>query len=356
MVSTVRSISNHYETLRISPAATNEEIAAAFASQIKNARVRPDITVAQLAQISVAYETLRDPVRRRAYDASLGFRVEPKQQPAPPPPPAEVKVGSFIAASLREPVQPRAAETRPKPDPVPQWPIPKAETPPRPRVELALEPREETRSVSIDRRQATIGAGVAGLAILALAVTLPGGHATAPGPTTVASTAPSQAVTVGLPPATPAQGQAVPQQAPVTTLASALPVPQPTVENATSAVETAPATASADQPHTAESEQPTASASTEAAPEQPAATEAAAVPAADIPTDSAPVATAAAAKLPLAADTIARTIARIGYACGSVVSSNVVSEGVFKITCSSGDSYQASPRNGRYHFRRWGSH
>ena len=62
--------------------------------------------------------------------------------------------------------------------------------------------------------------------------------------------------------------------------------------------------------------------------------------------------------MPLANATIAQTIRRIGYACGSVASTESVSgsKGVFKVTCSSGDSYQATPLHGRYHFRRLGSH
>lgn len=74
-------------------------------------------------------------------------------------------------------------------------------------------------------------------------------------------------------------------------------------------------------------------------------------------TEIAPVATAA--RLPLPDATVARTIHRIGYACGRVISTSGVdgaAAGVFKVTCSSGDSYQATPVRGRYHFRRWGSH
>jgi hypothetical protein len=65
-----------------------------------------------------------------------------------------------------------------------------------------------------------------------------------------------------------------------------------------------------------------------------------------------------AASLPLPKSVIARTIDRIGYACGSVASATAVdgTEGVYKINCTSGQSYQASPVHGRYHFRRLGSH
>ena len=68
---------------------------------------------------------------------------------------------------------------------------------------------------------------------------------------------------------------------------------------------------------------------------------------------AAPVATAS---LPLPDRTVARTIDRIGYACGRVSSTMAVegeAPGVYKVTCTSGQSYQARPVNGRYHFRRW---
>lgn len=75
--------------------------------------------------------------------------------------------------------------------------------------------------------------------------------------------------------------------------------------------------------------------------------EAATVPAA------APVATG----LPLPNRVVARTIDRIGYSCGGVASTSPVegeAPGVFKVTCTSGQSYQAKPVNGRYRFRRLG--
>ena len=71
-----------------------------------------------------------------------------------------------------------------------------------------------------------------------------------------------------------------------------------------------------------------------------------------------PLAQTIAANLPLSSTTIARTIERIGYACGEVASTTPVeggARGVFRITCTSGQSYQATPVNGRYRFRRWDS-
>jgi len=53
---------------------------------------------------------------------------------------------------------------------------------------------------------------------------------------------------------------------------------------------------------------------------------------------------------------IARTIGRIGYACGQIASTSAVEgeAGIFKVTCTSGHSYRAAPVRGRYHFRRLG--
>ena len=70
-----------------------------------------------------------------------------------------------------------------------------------------------------------------------------------------------------------------------------------------------------------------------------------------------PAAAPTAANLPLPKSVIARTIGRIGYACGQVASATAVegSAGVFTVTCTSGHSYRAAPVRGRYHFRRLGN-
>ena len=62
------------------------------------------------------------------------------------------------------------------------------------------------------------------------------------------------------------------------------------------------------------------------------------------------------AKLPLPDTVVARTIERIGYACGQVTSSSAVSgDGgpAYKVTCSSGASYRASTIAGHLRFRKW---
>jgi hypothetical protein len=62
--------------------------------------------------------------------------------------------------------------------------------------------------------------------------------------------------------------------------------------------------------------------------------------------------------MPLPNSVIASTIGRIGYPCGQVASATPAegaAPGVFKVTCTSGHSYRATPVNGRYRFRRLGA-
>jgi outer membrane biosynthesis protein TonB len=63
------------------------------------------------------------------------------------------------------------------------------------------------------------------------------------------------------------------------------------------------------------------------------------------------------ARPPLSDAAIVRTIERIGFACGEVVSSGKVADGgsdpSYRVNCSSGDSYRATNKNGRIFFRPW---
>lgn len=63
---------DHYETLQVSPRADAEVIEAAY--RVLARRLHPDrnpspTATAAMAQLNAAWETLRDPVRRAAYDA-----------------------------------------------------------------------------------------------------------------------------------------------------------------------------------------------------------------------------------------------------------------------------------------------
>ena len=77
MSSTVKSRPNHYELLGLSPTATLDELDRAFARELRLPRA-----FGSLAEFTIAYETLRDPAKRKAYDASI-FKPEPKPEPKP---------------------------------------------------------------------------------------------------------------------------------------------------------------------------------------------------------------------------------------------------------------------------------
>lgn len=147
MFSSVESADTHYQTLGLTPAATGDEIAKAFVSRIQIDVTGPEEADQHADKVFAAYETLRDPIRRRIYDASLGLALESKQpdalsqpkaapfigarsdEPASPDPtseqasrplpeaPAEQRVAPFIAAALRDPVDRGDPETPPPPDP-----------------------------------------------------------------------------------------------------------------------------------------------------------------------------------------------------------------------------------------------
>lgn len=75
--------------------------------------------------------------------------------------------------------------------------------------------------------------------------------------------------------------------------------------------------------------------------------------AAPVEAESAPPAPVTAARMPLGNATIASTLRRIGYPCGSVASTAASGgSGVFVVNCTSGHSYRAAPSGGRYRFRK----
>ena len=139
MFSSVETADTHYQTLGLTPAATGDEIAKAFVSRIQIDVTSPEEADQHADKVFAAYETLRDPLRRRIYDASLGLGLESEPQqpdvpsqpetapfigvrsdePASPDPtseprpeaPAEQRVAPFIAAALRDPVDRGDPET-----------------------------------------------------------------------------------------------------------------------------------------------------------------------------------------------------------------------------------------------------
>jgi hypothetical protein len=248
MVSSVTSPSNHYETLGVEPTADEDEIAEAFAAQLTLFKLRPEKTVASLAQLSLAFETLRDPIKRGAYDTSLrlkpkavaavprgtapfmattpasrGNHSSPRLTPQPKAQarfetPADLRLASFLAAPLREPVKQRepddALVPTHKPDP---RRLSKAS------AEAGLAPVGESSVIddherSSEGNRATLVAGVLGLGILALAVSLPKGKVDrAPGPEERVE----RTITIDLPPARPVQDDLVPSKGRARTVVNA---------------------------------------------------------------------------------------------------------------------------------------
>ncbi|HSR00396.1 MAG TPA: DnaJ domain-containing protein [Sphingomicrobium sp.] len=386
MASSLRSLSNHYDTLQVAPDATTDEIVRAFSSQMRSVRVRPDITVARLAQLTVAYETLRNPAKRRDYDASLGLGkvpfglsqyasatagpgllerldrgAEQAARAAPPisaqpatSPSSEARVATFIAASIRQPLG--RSEQQASPPPL-------AEAVPQSRPETVPEisptrmpeaPEIEDGQLRIGRTGATLAAAVIGVGILTFAMALPDRN-----PDRLAAPVQAQpAVTVALPPDVADQSSVAAPHAIEQVAARTVRSMQRRTRNIAVAAEapSAAAPAAIEQP----AEQGTALDTAQPKSSDVAATEAVAqaplsAGADEALANSASTGTSVAA-LPLSSATIARTIERIGYGCGRVVSTASLdgAPGAYKISCSSGQVYRAAPVHGRYHFRRWG--
>jgi hypothetical protein len=324
----------------------------------------------EAARVCAAYETLRDTGKRRDYDRSIGVgrKPEPRQWafavtqaswpgfvgPAPMPnreplPAAaapeplvtaapertpEIDGASAIAASLRKLAEPEAvtAPSTPRPEPrADSWPVPKPDPVAEMDIYRILDRRPERASFRDDeqsfewRRPALVVGG------LITAAGLIGGFAGLSVKDDAASAAAPAAVTVPLP-AAKQIAEAAPAIAPPVQLAASSPTPAKPHRVASQsrfvrAVESEVAE-TADQPQGLDL------ASAETAPQ-------------------AEQAQRVAASLPLPNAVVARTIERIGYSCGKVTGATAGSSpGVYQVTCSSGDTYQATPVHGRYRFRR----
>jgi hypothetical protein len=279
------------------------------------------------------------PTARRQPEVRPQPRVDPLHRPAAA---SEPRVAPFIAAALREPARP----TPPEPEAV-RPAEPKREPRIEPRVERNIEDilasaratiPEDSEDRSLEWKRPAIVAGG-----LILAVGLVGGLA---GISAGGDAADSQQNEPRVTVAVPAAKAAAPSQSSTPGRFEA--VSQPS--RAEVAVARSVRHRSAPQPRSFEKSaldgieaaisQPETSPGVDAAVQQASA--------------DAPAPEAVPASLPLPRSVIARTIDRIGYACGSVASATTVSDGVYKINCTSGQSYQASPVHGRYHFRRLG--
>ena len=400
MVSTVKSRPNHYDVLGLSASASSDQIKAAFARKMSLFGVHP---LAAGPQICAAYETLRDPDKRRAYDRSIGLSPAPKPlqwsiaaprwgdrplagpdltvRPRPahlgslplatrspdPEPQAEPRTAPFIAAALRDLAAPGIYEPSPATSSQPA-PVRRPEAPAEPvrqreaRAEPApqAQPREglppsiaeedfahaEEGAVHWKRPAVAVGALVLGVGLFGAWAGWEAGNDVTAAPT-------EEAVTLAVPPAKAEAATSAALSPPEPRVARAQ--PDLRVRPTTPAVATVAAAPAERRPMPEElspSEERALAGQAEALEaEQSQPEQVAPAPAfAD-----ASAAAAAAAKLPLPNSVVARTIHRIGYSCGQVASTTAIeggAPGVFKVTCTSGHSYRAQPVRGRYRFRR----
>jgi hypothetical protein len=353
MVSTVTARPNHYETLGLKPTATREEIERAFALEINRPRA-----FGGLARLGIAYETLRDPAKRRAYDDSLGLRPEPLPPTARP---REVRFSGsaqFLLAGFAASGTTRAddrAPPPPLPDP-PAAPLRPPEPVAEPRMAPVIAaanraiPRPESEPQPERLREAEDGpvkwkrtAVVLGVPVLA--VGLVGAWAGSVAGNDVAEAGPPErAVTIALP-------RAKPQPVIDDSAAPEWRVVETRPERRSRAVDARRIRRAPVRERRALSDQQLA----ELPPLNvgPKASELAGGATGPAVAEAPPVA----AILPISNAAVARTLRRVGYACGRVVSAAAAeggAPGVYKVTCASGHSYRAAPVRGRYRFSRWG--
>lgn len=364
MVSTVKSRPNHYEVLGLKPSATAEEIEQAFAWEISAFRPR---AFGGLAEVSLAHEVLRDPIRRRDYDIALG--LVPKPRPRPPMPALHFSGSAHWDALVRPapdpvpPSTPRApsAVSEPVAEAPPAVPEAFAEAstqPPEPSVQPEIAEQEEPKSVQelgipdfltlrrpiaepageLDeerlpewkRPALAAGALLAGAALFGTWAGMSAGN----------SAQDAKAITVELPKARaePMAAAAMPEAAAGLFDLSSAKASHARLASARAGRAHSPRQAERAGEGLAESGLSSAIDLEQNGGEQ-----------------SAPQAAVVPASMPLPNHVIAATLHRIGYGCGrvaSVAAAESGAPGAYKVTCTSGQSYHASPVGGRYRFRR----
>jgi hypothetical protein len=346
MVSTVQTRPNFYEMLGLRPTATAAEISHAFAQKMSLANA---MTAA--AQICAAYETLRNPGKRLDYDRSIG--LEPKAPPQPKM--TQWTIGAaqwgavpFVNSTRFQTIGERAAEiavppeapaaqvSAPRPDPVPV----RSSPPPPLLVEPDYLPEAEDAP-----RQFTWSKTAAIAGGLVVAVGLIGAWAGSIAGNDVEAV---QSETLALPKAKPSAAAPAPAEA--APVAKPIEEPRAYVAPQRRAERNRRPALSDLKLEDLTKKSPQHSYYQTTAPDGTTEIAAAEAP----PLTSSAEASAAAAGMPLSNATIARTLHKIGYRCGDVASTSAVdgSPGVFNVTCSSGQSYRASPVGGRYRFRK----
>jgi hypothetical protein len=351
---------NHYRTLGLKPGARIEEIERAFARQMSSFMPRP---FGSITAISIAYETLRDPARRRAYDQSIGIKPpSPLTRLAVPASGTMSFIGSRDTASRLADLKPASKPPMPQVEPAPIEPQAVAPPPAEPesppqadvnrvsrftaqsRLLSSRQPLPEPEAIpapaaftfepdAVDGEASSLKPVVlSAVALVALAALLGAWGGLASIEDGGAEAAPElPVVKADLPPPRPTPAATAPGPPPVTTREPAM-LRRPELRSPARTPRAVPAASeipvSVPEPVTEQLAEAPLTQTTQAVP-------------------------AVAARLPLADSTVARTIQRIGYPCGSVASTeDGGAAGVFVVTCTSGHSYRAAPVKGRYRFKR----
>ncbi|HKH28138.1 MAG TPA: hypothetical protein VKA61_07350 [Sphingomicrobium sp.] len=383
MSSRVKSRPNHYEVLGLTPEASSDEIAKAFANELSDRRPR---AFGSLANVTIAYETLRDRIKREAYDFSLGLRPKPKP---PAPSPAAPAEWSPLRASPRPATQPAKdllSRLAPKADAVPRSESlaepklqPSSATAPRPEPidpkphevfpKLRTIQKEPVQPEAMSRSRAELPSGegrlhfaeagrfkmdgeapfqwkipVVAAGIMIFAVAFGAWTGLEAGNDNEQAQA-ENAVTLKVPPAKPLPEMAGSPLALAPSVDEARPEQPRRAPAAAARIERSrPPPLQIDLPEAQSGD----TAQSSQNPPDEIATEQAAV--------ESPSVQATSARMPLPNAVIARTIGRIGYPCGQVASTTAMegASGAFKVTCTSGHSYRGAPVRGRYRFRRLG--
>lgn len=387
MGSSVKSRPNHYQTLGLEPLASADEISDAFARKMSLFQADP---LGAAAQICIAYETLRDPNKRREHDRLLGLAPERKPQvpqwryavaqprwapliasaernsetalqgetaripepqvtaPSQPETSVDPRLAA-IAASVRELAKPAVRDTLPRLQPQRAQPVQAQIRPDMPLEEVIDHIRsvgraEKERLHSVraafdwKRPVVTLGALVVGAGVFGAMAGL-----SLKGDEAPAQSDAARSHFHALPRHDPQLAQLsppvglfadMPSRAQVGRRVSTSKGHRPLSRERRASLFEQQIVQNLAVPDASANGQPDKVATDQTAGEAAAKTP---------------------ASLPLSRAVIARTIERIGYPCGEVAATTAAeaeAAGVFKVTCTSGHTYRATPVAGRYHFRR----